>query len=217
MLMFTQLFLTLFLTVAVLSFGCSNVPQEERESGQERNSVEGPRTDTPPARVIREPETARSAVGGTNAVCPDPKEPCHHKEKRFDDWELSFRMPSKLSANRTYSSAPFYAVILETYEFPDCDGGEVSLDIEKKRKEVQRLYPQRKVFASYECPNMAGVIYEFDGKWDEKRVELVVGDFLAIYAGESRDDALSLLNELQPQFPGAVVKQMAATFARIVQ
>ena len=38
---------------------------------------------------------------------------------------MSFKMPARLKANTPYKSAPFYAVILKTYEMDvDCDGGE---------------------------------------------------------------------------------------------
>ena len=69
-----------------------------------------------------------------NAVCPIPDKPCQSKEKEFADWELSFRLPAKIAPNKTYSSAPFYAVILKTYKsVEDCDGGEYIEAIEAER------------------------------------------------------------------------------------
>jgi hypothetical protein len=153
-----------------------------------------------------------------DAVCPDPVKPCHHKEKRFDDWELSFRMPSKMIPNKTYSSAPFYAVIVKTYEMAeDCDGGEYIKAVEAESKRLQSSEPAKKVFASYECPNMGAVNYEFDGKWDAKKDNIVIGNFLAIYAGETKEDADQMLKKLTSKYPNAKVKRMTAGYEIIEQ
>jgi hypothetical protein len=153
-----------------------------------------------------------------NAVCPNPAKPCHHKEKQFDDWELSFKMPGKLKPNKTYFSAPFYALILKTYKLDDdCDGGEYIEAVEKERKELQRNEPGRKVFASYECPNMGAVSYDFPSAYDAKRERSLVDNFLAIYAGETKEDAEELMGHLKAKYPNAQLKQMKATFEIIDQ
>ncbi len=153
-----------------------------------------------------------------DAVCPDPAKPCHHKEKHFDDWELSFRMPSKMTPNKTYSSAPFYAVIVKTYEMAeDCDGGEYIEAVEAERKRLQSSEPGKKAFASYECPNMGAVNYEFDGKWDAKKDNIVIGNFLAIYAGETKEDADQMLKKLTSKYPDAKIKRMTAGYEIIEQ
>ena len=64
---------------------------------------------------IKQATPAPTPVPRANDVCPDPAKPCQHKDKHFDDWELSFKMPAKLQANKTNSSAPFYGIILKTY------------------------------------------------------------------------------------------------------
>ena len=153
-----------------------------------------------------------------NAVCPDPARPCNHKEKEFDDWELSFKMPAKLKPNKTYNSAPFYALILRTYKLQDdCDGGEYIEAVEKERKELQRTEPGRKVFASYECPNMGAVSYDFPGAYDAKRERSLIDNFLAIYAGETKEEAEELMGRLKAKYPNAQLKQMKATFEIIDQ
>ena len=120
-------------------------------------------------------------------------------------------MPAKLAVNTTYSSAPFYALILKTYATDDdCDGGEYVEAIESERKQLQHSEPIRKAFASYQCPNMGAVDYEFDGKWDAKKENLAVGHFVAIYAGETKEQAEELLKKLGPKYPNAVAKRMTA-------
>lgn len=152
-----------------------------------------------------------------NAVCPDPAKPCKHREKEFAEWELSFKLPAKIAANKTYSSAPFYAVLLKNYELEDCDGGEYMESVEKERKKEQALQLERKVFAFYSCPNMDAVGYEFEGLWDKDRENILIPNFLAVYAGETEDEALQLRKQMLSQYPKATVKRMSATWERIVQ
>ena len=153
-----------------------------------------------------------------NAVCPDPSNPCHHKEKQFDEWELSFRMPARLKANKAYESAPFYAVIIKTYETDeDCDGGEYIEAIERDRKKEQKNQPARKVFAAYNCPNMAAVGYNFDGRWSADGEQMLLPYFIAVYAGETKQEGEAALRRLKSAYPKATLKQMKATYEKIVQ
>ena len=153
-----------------------------------------------------------------NAVCPDPAKPCRHPEKQFDEWELSFKMPSKLQANKSYESAEFYAVILKTYEMEEeCDGGEYIEAAEAERRSEQKNHVGRKVFASYECPNMSAVIYEFEGRFDAKRERIVTANFIAVYAGETMEEAEEILREVKSRFPKAEIKRMKAIYEKIVQ
>lgn len=154
----------------------------------------------------------------SNLVCADPAKPCHHKEKNFDDWELSFKMPAKLAPNKTYTSAPFYAVILKTYEMrEDCDGGEYIESVEAERRKLQANQSARKVFAAYQCPNMAAVNYEFDGKWSADKESIVIGNFLAIYGGGAEAEAEKLLNGLKSEYPEAEIKKMTVSYENIEQ
>jgi hypothetical protein len=150
-----------------------------------------------------------------NAVCPDPAKPCHHKSKRFDDWELSFKLPDKLTPNKTFKSAPFYALILKEYdEVEDCDGGDHIIAEVEEGKQLQKLYRGRKVFVSHDCPNLSAVDYEFPGRRDS---EHPISNFLAIYAGDTKAEADALLAELKGKYPKAVVKHMTATYEDIQQ
>lgn len=153
-----------------------------------------------------------------NAVCPHPDKPCRHKEKEFADWELSFRLPAKIAPNKTYSSSPFYAVMLKTYKsVEDCDGGEYIEAVEKERKRVQSLQLERKVFASYGCPNMDAVNYDFKGRMDATGDNVLIDNFIAIYAGDREEDSEELLRNVRDEYPKAVVKRMTANWERIEQ
>jgi len=191
-------------------------------SGISRNTQSENSTPAASSRVensdIKQPTPAPTPLVRANDVCPDPAKPCQHKDKHFDDWELSFKMPAKLLANKTNSSASFYGIILKTYKLEDdCDGGEYIEAGEAERKQLQSQYPERKVFASYECPNMAAVGYDFPGKWDAKKEMALVTNFLAIYAGKTNAEAEELLGKLRAKYPDAQVKQMTANYEWIVQ
>lgn len=153
-----------------------------------------------------------------NAVCPIPDQPCSSMVKEFADWELSFKLPAKIAPNKTYSSVPFYAVMVKTYKSDDdCDGGEYIESLETERKQLQKLQPERKVFAAYACPNMDAVNYDFEGRWDKANEVELVGNFIAVYAGQTEAEAENLLNDLQDKYPKAVVKKMTANWERIEQ
>lgn len=157
-------------------------------------------------------------VPKANAVCPDPSKPCPHKEKQFDEWELSFRMPARLKPNKPYRSAPFYAIIIETYQSDeDCDGGEYIEAIERDRKKEQKRQPSRKVFAYYSCPNMSAVGYDFDGMWSADRERILIQNFIAVYAGETKQEGEAALRSLKKSYPRATLKRMTATYERIEQ
>ena len=164
--------------------------------------------------------TPKKAAAQANAVCPDPERPCHHKEKQFDEWELSFKMPAKLPPNKPIKSAPFYAVILKTYPMDmgdECDGGEFIEAAEADRKREQANQLERKVFAEYQCPNMGAVDYEFAGKWDAKKENVLIGNFIALYAGTTKPEGEEALRFLKSEYPEAQLKQMTAVYELIEQ
>lgn len=75
-------------------------------------------TQAAPQEVTTKPrQISRSPVPRTvfqPDVCSDPKAPCNSTAKQFAPFELSFRLPSKLTRGRNYESLPFYAVMLKT-------------------------------------------------------------------------------------------------------
>ncbi len=159
-----------------------------------------------------------SEAQSANAACPDPAKPCHHKQKKFDDWELSFKMPAKLKANTPYRSAPFFAIILKTFPMgDDCDSGEFISSVETERKRAQAGQLSRKVFASYECPNMGAVNYDFDGRMDEMKENILIGNFIAVYVGTTKEEAERELATIRSKFPTAQLKKMTAIFEVIEQ
>ena len=165
-----------------------------------------------------ENEKSKTVSQQRNAVCPIPGEPCRHKDKEFADWELSFKLPAKILPNKTYSSAPFYAIILKTQKsVEDCDGGEYIEALEAERKEFQSSQPDRKVFASYGCPNMDAVNYDFEGRMDATGDYVLIDNFIAVYAGETAEEAEVLRRSVRDEYPKAVVKKMTVNWERIVQ
>jgi hypothetical protein len=214
----------LFLLVAGCKFSAFN--QDSAQNGNTSNTVvtttnpvkntfDSANTETNSAVVS---QTKTPAAQQANAVCADPAKPCNHKEKIFDDWELPFKMPAKIQPNKPYKSAAFYAVILKTYEMgDDCDGGEYIEAVETERKELQTNHSERKVFAGFQCPNMAAVDYDFEGKWSEDKESVAIGIFLAIYAGTTKAEAENLLSKLKTEYPDAAIKQMTASYEKIEQ
>jgi hypothetical protein len=206
--------------VLLIALGCKlgsstaqNGPAAENPR-TENSKASAPNTTTVEPEATPKPAKAQTA----NAVCPDPAKPCHHKEKRFDDWELSFKMPAKLPPNKPLKSAPFYAVILKTYPMvEDCDGGEFIEAAEADRKREQANQLERKVFASYECPNMGAVNYDFEGRFDAKKESIVIGNFIAIYAGTTKAEGEEALRFLKSEYPHAQLKQMTAVYELIEQ
>lgn len=202
----------IFLFVIGCKFGTSTA-----ENGTNVDKISPPQNvksanEAAPESTPKPATTAQKA----DAVCPDPAKPCHHKEKRFDDWELSFKMPARLTPNKPCRSAPFYAVILKTYPMgDDCDGGEFIEAAEADRKREQTNQLQRKVFANYECPNMGAVSYEFEGRWDAKKENVLIGNFIAIYVGTTKAEADEALGSLT--YPKAQLKQMTAVYELIEQ
>lgn len=198
--------------------------QSNNQTAQASASAGDP-TDQKPASTFANLESEgtnlpmeRSTEQQANAVCPIPDKPCKHKEKEFAEWELSFRLPAKIIPNKTYKSAPFYAVMLKTYESEeDCDGGEFIEALETERKEVQNLQLDRKVFAAYRCPNMDAVNYDFEGRWDKAKEMELIGNFIAVYAGTTAEEAEVLRRSMRDEYPQAVVKRMTVNWERIEQ
>ena len=154
-----------------------------------------------------------------NAVCPDPAQPCKgNKDIGFDEWSITFRLPAKVQPNKTYRSAPFYAIIVKILQNADedpCDGGDYVESLEAERKSLQKEFPDRKVFASYSCPNMGATGYDFPGSSDSEKT--LVDNFIAVYAGSTKEEAEKLLPRLKAKYPAAQVKPMTATQEWIYQ
>ena len=151
-----------------------------------------------------------------NFVCPEPNLPCHHKQKQFDEWELSFRLPTRVAANKVYRSAPFYAVILKKYD-EGCDELDVNPTVEAERRRIQKLFPSRKVFAEYSCPNMSAAGYLFDGKMDEAGEKVLYSDYIAVYAGARETEGREIFELIRKDYPQAELKKMTVAYSQIEQ
>jgi len=147
-------------------------------------------------------------------ICANPAAPCVSKHKEFAAYELSFKLPAKIKANTPYKSAPFFAVMLKdkikVSEQEECDGGEYHKRLENERKQTQKLYPERKVFASYQCPDMGAIGYEVNGQSYNE-------NFIAIYGGATPEEANQMLDKVKAKYPKATIKKMRAVFEDIQQ
>lgn len=143
-------------------------------------------------------------------VCPNPAVPCQSKHKKFEKYELSFMLPKTIKPNVDYTSQTFFAVILKTLDEADCDQGEYSSAVEKLRVAAQKLFPDRKVFAQQQCPDMGAVSYTINGESDATI-------FIAVYAGETRLEADQVLAKASNPYPAAKLVKMQVSFQRIEQ
>lgn len=145
-------------------------------------------------------------------VCPDPSAPCHSKARKFAPYELPFRLPAALRPGKNYQSVPFYAVIVKTYEDEACDADDHTASIEGERLQMQKIYPTRKVFGSYSCPNLDAVDYDFEGKLDPSGERVLLVTYLAVYAGKTAKEANDFLAYVRTLYPRAVLKRMTASY-----
>ena len=166
--------------------------------------------------VKSERERAAAAAAAENSVCPEPNQPCDHADKKFENWELSFRLPEKIVAYKSYRSAPFYAVILKKQP-GGCGELDVDPRVEEERIKIQSEFPSRKVFSENSCPNWSAVDYEFEGRRAGGGGGIVYSDYIAVYAGATDGEARELLGRLQQKYPQAEIKQMTAQYRLILR
>ncbi|MBI3650001.1 MAG: hypothetical protein HY231_03005 [Acidobacteria bacterium] len=147
-------------------------------------------------------------------VCPNPVAPCKSKHREFYPYDLSFTLPAKIKVNTDYTSAPFFAVMLkdkiQVAEKEECDGGEFHTRVENERKKIQTLFPDKKVFASYQCPDMGALSYTVYGK-------PLNDNFIALYAGDTLEKANQTLALAKTKYPKATLKKMQVGYNQIDQ
>lgn len=147
-------------------------------------------------------------------VCVNPNSPCKSKHRDFYPYDLSFTLPARIKDNTPYKSEIFFAIILKgnikLSETDECDGGEFSTKVENERKQAQKLFPNNKVFASHQCPDMGALSYEING-------QPLNENFIAVYAGANMLEADTLLTQAQTKYPKAVIKKMRVVYENIVQ
>jgi hypothetical protein len=137
-------------------------------------------------------EQVRKKVLTQGKVCADPARPCPD----FKANELSFALTGrKFDFDRGEDrSQPFYAVILRSDKLCNLQ--------EAERLKVQAQFPARKVFVhQYFCQ-------DFGDKVTYTNVNRKVG-FLAVYAGETEEEARSFLVEVKAgQYKDATLRRM---------
>jgi len=171
-----------------------------KEGGGKRSGgIAAPRPLVP--RTVLQPE-----------VCPDPQAPCNTPAKKFAPYELSFRLPGKLTKGKTYTSLPFFAVLIKTYDQESCDADDHTASIERERLKLQLGYPHNKVFASYSCPNLDAVDYSFPGKMDSTGERALIMTFIAVYAGKTQAQANEFLTYVRTVYPNASLKKMTVSY-----
>ncbi len=148
-------------------------------------------------------------------VCPHPARPCTSADKTFAPYELTFRLPDKLEPNKDYVTVPFQAIILKTFpKFEpgggECDGGEFSTKVETQRAQLQKLFPDRKVFAAHQCPDMGAVLYQIKGQPYNVF-------FIAVYGGTTLAEARQVLAQVKGKFSRPTVKEMQAVYTRLAE
>ena len=150
---------------------------------------------------------AVDATAQSRAVCPDPARPC--AKDKIEDHDISFALPKRVIANRDYTSAPFYAVILRKIQI---DGDCATEDFDPERLKAQKLFPKNKVFFEVECPDMGADSYTEVGGQS-------LTDFMAVYAGQTSAEAAEFLKTVRAtkKFPQARVVHLTTTFNHIEQ
>jgi hypothetical protein len=142
-------------------------------------------------------QAQRKGRGGK--ICFDPTRPCR-TAVTFEPNELPFVVPQNTAVS---GSEPFFAVILKSVKVGDQDCEKFIP--EGERLEAQKLFPNRKVFASRRCGEPGNLYYT--------SVPLNV-EFMAVYGGATQAEAMRTLAAAKaiPKYAGAYVKKMRADF-----
>ncbi|MCM3870758.1 MAG: hypothetical protein ND895_08700 [Pyrinomonadaceae bacterium] len=182
-----------------------------------------------PQGVYKKETTAERSVQASTApaasaarskgfeVCPDPNAPCDSRARKFAAYEMPFRLPANLKPGKEFNSAPFFGIIIKTYESEDCDADDHTASIERERIQIQKVYPTRKVFASYSCPNMDALTYDFPGLMDASGERALINTFIGVYAGQTVAQAKEFLVYVRTLYPQAVLKRMTVGYSIIEQ
>jgi hypothetical protein len=166
-------------------------------------------------------------------VCPNPAAPCvkiinkgvktypngvdtviSKGNNIFEAADLSFKLPAKLTWQRNYYSANFYAIVLKIKpavanknraSVSVCEQGYYS---EEERKAVQKMFPANKVFASRN--GCAGYYFGYTNAYEEN--ELM--EYMAVYAGKTEAEAKRFLKKVraEKEFAVANYRKMQVVF-----
>jgi hypothetical protein len=148
------------------------------------------------ALTIVSPFSAWQQTSGV--VCPNSDTACHSAYS-FKPYQLPFLIREKLVFGKTYKSAPFYAVVLQSVR----NSGSTDCQHigEEQRLEAQALFQDRKVFASrFSCPEELVLYTSVNQEFN----------FLAVYGGATLAEAKQTLNKAKAtgRYPEANIRKM---------
>lgn len=140
----------------------------------------------------------------SGAICSIPENSCQSSTYEFEPHELPFQLPAALEWQSAHYSEHFYAVILRSIPAiartdPNSDEPCKGFISEKDRLQIQKKFPQHKVFTSRNgCFPM--VYYtNVNDKYN----------FIAVYAGNNETDAKSMVARAkQAGFQDANLRKM---------
>ena len=137
----------------------------------------------------------------SGAICGDPRnKDCVGQYEGFQPHDLIFNTGrAKLGTGTRHESVEFYAVLLTSVPAAKPNGAKCNFVSEAQRKAAQKLFPANKVFASRN--NCRSTVVGYLNTSDDY-------NFMAVYAGETKDEANALLTKAQKKYPSANIRKM---------
>lgn len=143
-------------------------------------------------------QSRTSAKRPRGSICGNPQQACR-TSATFNPNDLPFRVPQN---SVIFDTELFYAVVLKSVKAreDDCD----TFVPERERLETQRLFPDRKVFAS-RCVDIENLFYtNIDPNYR----------IMAVYAGVTLPEAKRVLETVKAtgKFSSAYIRRMRTGF-----
>ena len=141
---------------------------------------------------------AGAARAQSGIVCGNPQDAGCQPQYQFEPHDLGFLTGrAQLGTGTRHESAEFYAVILESRAAAGRRG--CNYIGESKRRAVQKMFPANKAFTSRNVCRGTVVLYEnVDNDYN----------FLAVYGGETEDEARAILDRAKRRYPQANIRKM---------
>jgi hypothetical protein len=155
-----------------------------------------------------EPGRGSSEILTGARPCGDLRLACVNK-RTFSSFELPFPLPLHLTWQRNYYSARFYAVLLDSRKAipqPNVDSECGGYFTEAERVPIQKVFADRKVFASRAGCDAVGIGYtNFDPAYN----------FIGVYAGQTLAEARAVLARIRKlrRFPKANIRLMRVAYS----
>lgn len=143
----------------------------------------------------------KSAKVKLGKICGNPQEKCRTGDVIFQAHEIPFELFA--SKNTVIvESEPFYAIVLKTVRLTPKVNCENAIS-EKERLEMQKLFPDHKVFA-LKCSDAGDLYYTNFANYV---------NFIAVYAGKTLTEAKNFLKTVQAtgKFKGANIRKTQAS------